>query len=167
MGHALIQGEYPAHVNDSGLTLMEDVAAFGTGNPDATATSKQSLADGDWHLVTATRFINQEAGKSELKVYVDGTLSAIAISDNISAMDKNDSFGVGRQYQTRGIVGEIDDVRVYDVALDAIQVEQLALHRLALEPLHHYPFDGNVDDMAGGIHGEKIGAGEYLSLIHI
>ena len=161
MGHALIQGEYPAHVNDSGLTLMEDVAAFGTGNPDATATSKQSLADGDWHLVTATRFINQEAGKSELKVYVDGTLSAIAFSDNISAMDKNDSFGVGRQYQTRGIVGEIDDVRVYDVALDAIQVEQLALHRLALEPLHHYPFDGNVDDMAGGIHGEKIGAGEY------
>ena len=74
---------------------MEDVAAFGTGNPDATATSKQLLADGDWHLVTATRFINQEAGKSELKVYVDGTLSAIAISDNISAMDKNDSFEWG------------------------------------------------------------------------
>tara|TARA_Y100001960_G_scaffold333270_1_gene437474 strand:+ start:7661 stop:10840 length:3180 start_codon:yes stop_codon:yes gene_type:complete len=161
MGHALIQGEYPAHVNDSGLTLMEEVAAFGTGNPDATATSKQGLADGQWHLVTATRFINDDSGKSEIKVYIDGQLSAATESENVGLMNKNDSFGIGRQYQTRGIVGEIDDVRVYAAALTASQVQQLYRHQLNIKPRHHYPFDGNVKDMAGGVDGEQIGAGEY------
>ena len=161
MGHALIQGEFPAHVNDSGMTLMEDVAAFGTGNPDATATSKKSLVDGNWHLVTATRHVNEKSQRSELKLYVDGELSAAAESDNIGRMDKNKTFGVGRQYQTRGIVGEMDDVRVYDSALTTEQVSQLFLHKLALPPLHHYSFDGDVRDGAGNAHGAKIGSGEF------
>ncbi|MEL0096906.1 MAG: alpha-galactosidase [Planctomycetaceae bacterium] len=161
MGHALIQGEFPAHVNDSGLTLMEDVAAFGTGNPDATATSKLSLADGKWHLVTATRFINEQTNRSEIKLFVDGQESAVAESGNTGLMDRNDSFGVGRQFQTRGIVGEIDDVRVYDVALTAGQVKELFEHRLNFKPLHHYPFNGNVEDVAGSIDGDKIGSGEF------
>ena len=161
MGHALIQGEYPAHVNDSGLTLMEDVAAFGTGNPDATATAKQSLADGKWHLVTATRFINPDTEKSELRVFIDGELNAFAVSNNLDLMNKNDSFGVGRQYQTRGIVGEIDDVRVYDVALDPSQVRSLFKQQLEIKPLHHYPFNKSIKDVAGGIDGEMIGSGDF------
>ncbi len=161
MGHALIQGEFPAHVNDSGMTLMEDVAAFGTGNPDATATSKKSLADGKWHLVTATRFVNEKTNRSEIKLFVDGELSAVTESKNISPIDKNDSFGVGRQYQTRGIVGEIDDVRIYNMALTPVQVGKLFTHTLEETPIHHYPFNGNLEDVAGNVTGGKIGSGEF------
>jgi len=161
MGHALIQGEFPAHVNDSGLTLFEDVAAFGTGNPDATVQGQTRLADGKWHLVTATRFVNVESAHSELKLYIDGQLERTALSRNVSPMDANATWGVGRQYQTRGIVGDIDDVRVYDRALNAKQVAAVYARKDTLAPFAHYPFDGDTSDSAGDNDGKQIGSGKF------
>ena len=160
MGHALIQGEFPAHVNDAGLTLMEDVAAFGIGNPDATVTGKIRVADGAWHLVTATRFINKEAGRSDLRLYVDGKLDARGVSPNIEPIDANKSWGVGRQYQTRGIVGDIDDVRVYHSALTADEVAAIYAGSLKKKPAAHYIFDGAIADVVGQREGKQIGTGD-------
>ena len=159
MGHALIQGEFPAHVNDSGLTMMEDVAAFGTGNPDATVTGRKRLTDGKWHLVTATRTIERQKKRSILRLYVDGKLDSVAISRNTEPMDRNDSFGVGRQYQTRGIKGDIDDVRTYAVALSAAEVKRLFQRKSKVRPYTHYTFDGSLKDSAKALHGTKIGSG--------
>lgn len=159
MGHALIQGEFPAHVNDSGLTLMEDVAAFGIGNPDATVTGKTRLADGKWHLVTATRAISNKTGRSELRLYVDGGLDASGSSVNTEPMDANKSWGVGRQYQTRGITGEIDDVRVYDSALSAHEVAAIYRRSDTKRPFARYTFDGSVKDVDGDHNGKPIGTG--------
>jgi len=160
MGHSLIQGEYPAHVNDSGLTIMEDVAAFGTGNPDATAISRTRLADGKWHLVTATRSINRSAKRSELKLYVDGKLERTTFSSNLGQMKKNDSWGVGRQYQTRGFKGTIDDVRTYHLALTDRDVSELFRGKSTHKPFTHYSFDANIKDSIRGLDGKQIGSGE-------
>ena len=159
MGHALIQGEYPAHVNDSGLTLIEDVAAFGTGNPDATITGKTRLADGKWHLVTGTRSVDAAAGRSELRLYVDGKLDASGSSPNIQPMNANQFWGVGRQYQTRGIAGDIDDVRIYDSALPAAEVHALFGGAAPRRPTAHYTHDGSLADSVGQQHGQRIGKG--------
>ena len=159
MGHALIQGEYPAHVNDSGLTLVEDVAAFGIGNPTATAIGRTRLADGQWHLVTATRGIDSAAGRSELRVYIDGKLDARAFSPNVEPMTANDSWGVGRQYQTRGIRGDIDDVRIFDSALSPQQVANLFRGESHVTPVQHYDFNGAFADSAGQRDGQHIGTG--------
>ena len=165
MGHALIQGEFPAHTNDSGLTLFEDVAAFGTGNPDATAQGRTQLADGEWHLVTATRFVDREADRSELNLYIDGQLERRSFSTNTRPLDANISWGVGRQHQTRGIVGDIDDVRIYDTALNAQQVAAVYARNDTLAPFAHYPFDGHTLDVVGEHHGEHIGSGEYQYIV--
>ena len=159
MGHALIQGEYPAHVNDSGLTLVEDVAAFGIGNPTTTVMGKTQLSNGKWHLVTATRFIDSQAGRSELRLYIDGRLDGRAFSPNVEPMTANDSWGVGRQYQTRGIAGEVDDVRIYDSALSAAEIADLFRGSDAVTPTQHYPFDGSIDDRQGDRDGQRIGTG--------
>ena len=58
-------------------------------------------------------------------------------------------------------MGEIDDVRVYASALSPEQVRQLFSHKLALSPLHHYSFDGDIRDVAGNVDGDKIGSGEF------
>ena len=160
MGHALLQGEYPAHVNDSGLTLVEDVAAFGIGNPSTTAMGRTRLADGRWHLVTATRRIDSQATRSELSVYVDGKLDALAFSPNVGPMSANDSWGIGRQYQTRGIRGDIDDVRVFDSALSAQQVADLFRGEPRITPAQHYDFNGSLSDPVGKRHGQRIGTGD-------
>ena len=164
MGHALIQGEYPAHVNDSGLTLFEDVAGFGIGNPDTTVTGNTRLADGKWHLVTATRMIGKPAKRSAVRMYVDGKLEAAGYSMNIEPMTANDSWGVGRQYQTRGIVGDIDDVRVYDSALNETEVAAL-FDGKGKPPTQHYTFDGSIKDHRGQHHGQPIGQSDALHFV--
>ena len=162
MGHALLQGEVAGHVNDSGLTLVEDVACFGIGSPTTTVTGKTFLADGKWHLVTATRSIKEKIGESHIKLYVDGKLEASAKSPNIQPMDSNDAWGVGRQYQTRGIRADMDDVRVYDVALRPEEVEALYQGGDVRAPAHRYSFDGTIHDVAGGLESEHIGKGEFV-----
>jgi hypothetical protein len=125
MGHALFQGETTGQVNDSAITVLTDVASFGIGNPDTTVRGTTVLTDGDWHLITATRFINTDTGMSELRLYVDGGLDAEGISPNLESLTANAVWGVGRQAQNRGLVGEIDDVRIYARALSPAEVQGL------------------------------------------
>jgi hypothetical protein len=124
-GHALFQGETTGNVNDSALTVLTDVATFGIGNPDTTIKGTTSLADGDWHLVTATRSINTVTGLSDLVLYVDGEIDASDVAPNTGPLISNAVWGVGRQAQNRGIVGEIDDVRIYARALSQEEVRAL------------------------------------------
>lgn len=76
-GHDLFQGEINGHVNDSGLTILEDVAAFGIGPEEATVTGKTLLADGGWHLVTATH----RSTRSEASV-IFAFLWTVSLMDN-------------------------------------------------------------------------------------
>lgn len=163
MGHALFQGEVAGHVNDSGLTLLEDVAAFGMGNPDTTITGKTSLADGKWHLITATRSI--DSGVSQLRLFVDGNLDASGTSPNTEPLNSNDGWGVGRQHQTRGIVGDIDDVRIYDKSLSPQDVAALFRGRTTVSPKYHYTLDGTIRDDIGNLQGQLTGSQEtrYVS----
>ena len=160
MGHALFQGEVAGHVNDSGLTLIENVAAFGIGNPTVTVVGRTHLDDGKWHLVTATRRIDKTAGRSELRLFVDGKLDAVGFSSNTAPLTANDSWGFGRQYQNRGIVGQLDDARIYDRALSDEQVEALFRRADTIPARHHYAFDGSLTDNIQGTDGEFIGTGE-------
>ena len=159
MGHALLQGEVAGHVNDSGLTLIEDLPCFGSGNPTSTIMSRHSIADGKWHLVTATRAVKKDLGQSELRLYVDGKLEASGTSANVEPLRANDSWGAGRQYQTRGINGEMDDIRIYHSALSADQIRALFEGRESVRPAQHYTFDDSLEDAAGGKHGKRIGLG--------
>ena len=159
-GHDLFQGEINGHFNDSGLTILEDVAAFGIGPEEATVTGKTHLADGKWHLVTATRSVDTARGLSDLRLFVDGELDGQVTSPNTRPLDANDSWGVGRQYQTRGLTGDIDDARVYDSALTAEQIKVLFKGADTKAPVSRYTFDGNLKDTAGGLNGERIGNGD-------
>jgi hypothetical protein len=159
-GHALFQGEVSGHVDDSGLTMLEDIAAFGIGPEDDTIAGRTFLADGKWHLVTATRSVDADKSVSHLRLYVDGKLDAQGSSTNTRTLDANDSWGVGRQSQGRGIVGEIDDARVYDAALTAEEVQALFRRKLSKSPVSRYTFDGHLKDSARNLTGDRTGSGE-------
>ena len=133
MGHALFQGETTGDVDDSALGILSDVASFGIGNPDTTLTGTTSLADGRWHLVTATRSISMVAGESTLTLYVDGEVELVRPTPNTGRLTSNAVWGLGRQAQNRGLVGEIDDVRIYGRALSQQEVQ-------ALVPTHEGEF---------------------------
>ncbi|MDG2381276.1 MAG: alpha-galactosidase [Pirellulaceae bacterium] len=158
-GHALFQGEINGHVDDSGLTMIENVAAFGIGPDNDTVVGRTSLADGNWHLVTATRAVDKQRNLSDLRIYIDGKLDGHATSTNTRKLNANDSWGVGRQYQTRGISGDIDDARVYDVALGREEIAALFRRTETVAPVSHFALDGTLEDSGSGTVAERIGKG--------
>jgi hypothetical protein len=160
-GTALFQGEIAGAHNNSGLTIagaeMARLAAFGTGNPMTTIFSMTELDDGEWHMVTGSRRVDIDAGVADLSLYIDGQLEATGTSPNIGPLDTNDRWGVGRQGQNRGLVGDMDDIRVYGKALSDGEVNDL--FNSSRPFVSHYPFDGTLDDVQGGFHGTLTGAG--------
>ena len=159
-GHALFQGEINGHVDDSGLTMIENVAAFGIGPDNDTVVGRTSLADGNWHLVTATRSVDRERGLSELRLYIDGKLDGTATAPNTNKLDANDFWGVGRQYQSRGISGDLDDPRVYDSALSDEEIAALFHRTDTVSAVRHFALDGTLEDSNNGVVAERIGTGE-------
>jgi len=71
-GAGLVDGEMSGLVNDFGIALLNDKAAFGVGNPDVTIQSTTTINDGNWHHIAATRLRNS----GQLLLYVDGVQEA-------------------------------------------------------------------------------------------
>ena len=120
-GLSLIDGKIGEDQNDFGLTYSAGKALFGTGGgPGNEATIKTSgmINDGDWYNLTATRL--KSGGK--IKLYVNGVLNASA-DDVLPDVDLNTPSLLktgGRIYsEDHFFAGELDEIRLYDTALDA------------------------------------------------
>jgi hypothetical protein len=90
-----------------------------TVEPKSTTT----ISDGRWHHVAFTYDYQQATSEGVLKVYVDGNLenTSIPVPYRTEA-DDLDMF-IGRQTQPRDYFqGEMDDVRVWNVARSAFQI---------------------------------------------
>ncbi len=106
---------------------VEDVSGNRTSILHSGATV---LNDDTWHHVVAVR----DTQTGELRAYVNGFADAPAVTDSTTAtLATSKSFQIGRRDTTAHgsnlnyFGGKIDDVRVYDRALSAEEVQELYL----------------------------------------
>src|SRR4051812_28653419 len=117
-GQGLVDGEVANVVNDFGVSLLGSRAAFGVGNPDITIQSTSNINDGAFHHVVATR----NAATGAMVLYIDGAQQASATGPT-GTRNAPASLRVGSlQTNLNFFAGQIDEVRLYNVALTAAQV---------------------------------------------
>ncbi len=123
-GKGIVDGEVGGTADDFGATLVNNRFAFGLGNPDTTIVSTSPINDGYWHHVAATR----NATSGQMKVFVDGALQATGAGPTaprtappflrIGSIQTGSAAGF--------LAGTLDDVRLYNYALNAAQIGSLA-----------------------------------------
>ncbi len=108
-------------------------------NGGGTIVGTQDLRDGRWHHVAAV-LVNDgvtTSWVSDITMYVDGILeSSTVVGDCAIATIDNENVHIGAHYRTDArcyFNGFIDDVRIYDMALSAGQIKDLAAERPYLE----------------------------------
>ncbi len=126
------------------------------------------VADDQWHHVVAVR----DTATDKLYLYLDGSSDATPVTDpTIETLATDRSLEIGRADSTVSPYlsyhdGKIDDVRIYERALSAEEVQQLYL--AGAGPISHWKFDEGEGDIAydsagdndGTIHGANWTTGQ-------
>ena len=125
---------YELHVNDSGSDSSVVSLELGTTGPNADTVNSATgaLPDGVWTHVAG---VYDPSGSSpQFRLYVNGVLSASKTKTSALIYD---ATSTGDLYfgQTGGassyLNGQVDDVRIYNVALTVAQIQSLAAGRYA------------------------------------
>jgi hypothetical protein len=129
-GKGLVDGEMANVVNDFGITLIGNTAAFGVGNPDTTIATTNAINDGVWHHVTATR----DGNSGQMSLFLDGNLQATAAGPaGIKADSSNLRIGALRTLVAGDfLAGAIDDVQIFNRVFSAAEVPSLMNHAPSL-----------------------------------
>lgn len=118
-GAALFDADADGSANDFGATLSRDRFAFGTGNPDVTVLSKTPINTGEWVHVAASR----EMATGMISLYVNGALEATGASGNTGPLSQAVAPGIGgligKYGYENGLVGEITEVRLWNIVRSA------------------------------------------------
>jgi hypothetical protein len=120
-GKGLVDGEVANVANDFGVSLVGTHVAFGIGNPDTTIQSTSNVNDGAWHHVAVTR----NATSGAMVLYVDGAQQATATGPTGTRNAPAILRVGGLQTSLNFFAGQIDEVRLFSVALTAAQVAAL------------------------------------------
>lgn len=122
-GKGFVDGDTPGPNADFGTALIGSNFAFGVGNPNTTITSTNAVNDGTWHHLAVTR--NSTSGAMVL--YVDGVPQTSGTGPT-GARTAPTTLRIGG-VQTGGagsyLKVVLDDLRFYDVALSAAQIQTL------------------------------------------
>jgi hypothetical protein len=118
--------------NTSGYTLSLENANFIFFRAGTQLMSNQSLSyatavynvtalDTNWHHILATQ------NTTDMRIYIDGTLAAYRTVTDPGDKSSSQNFDIGRRVDNNSgfFNGQIDDVRVYNYALTATQVQNI------------------------------------------
>jgi hypothetical protein len=123
------------------------------------AATTELLSTSGWSFVVGTY------NRTSAKLYVNGVEKAAnSATGTINLNNLTLKIGGDNELTASFFDGKIDDVRVYDIALSTIQVQQLyAQESLPMSGLvAHYPFSGNANDASGnGNDGTVYGGAGY------
>jgi uncharacterized repeat protein (TIGR03806 family) len=130
-GKGIVDGEVNGSTTDFGTALINSNFAFGMGNPDMTIVSTSAINDGVWHHVAATR----NAASGQMKIYVDGTLQTTGVGPT-APRTAPPSLRIGSIQTGNGfLAATLDDVRLYNYALNGAQIASLANTPPVLPPI--------------------------------
>jgi RHS repeat-associated protein len=120
-------------------------------------------ADGQWHLVVGV--FDRSLPNNRSKLYVDGQLAGVRDVPDENILPGDEGIIIGKWYTGHEFNGTIDDVRIYDRALNESEIEELYLSgRTARNGLvAHWKMNDNddstivVDTSGNGYHGTATG----------
>ncbi|TAL00601.1 MAG: hypothetical protein EPO07_09500, partial [Verrucomicrobia bacterium] len=121
-GLGLVDGEMVGSAADWGCSVINSKFAFGIGNPDTTISTTVNINDGNWHHVAATRVSDTGA----VKLYVDGALN-VSASAPMGPRTAPNELRIGATHANPPVlyVGSMDDLKLYDRALNASEIAEL------------------------------------------
>lgn len=122
-GAGLVDGEVPGIVDDFGLSIIAGgTVAAGVGNPETFVHSSRGFNDGQWHHVAFTR----TRANGEITLWVDGVL-AMRAKGGSQELRTPDRLVIGGMHPGSGaFTGSIDEVRIYNRALNPSEVLSIA-----------------------------------------
>ncbi len=123
LGQGLVDGEVPGITNDFGISWFSGGrVCAGIGNPETFLSSAGGLETGVWHHVALTR----SRASGEVALFVDGELVAEAVAGR-QALSASPQLSIGMLHTgVNPLRGAIDEVRIYDRALDEREVLALS-----------------------------------------
>lgn len=133
-GHTLLEDSANFNSSTTGFGLFPDdntcqgIMAALNGNVGYSVNCYAQPSSGAWHHI-AVVYDKTKAGSSAISLYIDGVLQPPTqepdISTNTNAFGNNPIYlfarGGSQQYST----GIVDDLRLYDEALSAAQIQQI------------------------------------------
>src|SRR5262249_5950108 len=154
-GNGLLYADVPFTANDFGASILNGKFAFGTGNPDVTIQSMTTVTTGQWVHVAAVR----TRATGTIKVFVNGVEEASLNTGNTGPLSAPANIYIGANTNDhRYFRGQIDDVRIWNVARDAASIQADMNHTLTgNEPglVGYYRFD----EGSGGIAFDRSPSG--------
>ena len=117
-GQGMVDGDVPGANADFGTALVGNKFGFGIGNPNTTLTATNVINDGQWHYLVATR--SNTSG--QMVVYVDGVAQGTLTGPTGSRTAPGFLRIGGLQSGAGFFNGSLDDVRIYDYALNSTQL---------------------------------------------
>jgi hypothetical protein len=106
------------------------------------ATGQDSLADGEWHMVTG-RFDGET-----VRLYVDGVLAA-ETAENTNTIGGHPEalvFGAARPNGNGGFLGLVDEIKIWSYALEGKQIAQMYANATGERVCPEFPmYDFNED----------------------
>lgn len=115
--------------DDFGAAILNGRFAFGTGDPDTTVQSLTQVTTGQWVHVAAVR----TRSTGTIQVFVNGNLEASADTASQRNLGDPDDIDIGSNNvdSGRAFRGDIDELRVWDTARTAAELQAAMNLRLA------------------------------------
>jgi alpha-L-rhamnosidase len=120
------------------------------------------LEDGKWHLITATY------DGSFKRIYFDGSeIGSHAVDGPIDKGGSADAYIGSWDGRNEFFYGGIDDVRIYNRALSAREIQTMARERAGDDPalVGWWKLDGNLENSADGNDGSAVGGSRPAPLL--
>lgn len=126
------------------FTLHDGVPSIGLLMGSSNTDHFETVQEGQWYHVAQVR------SSTEVRYYLNGCLVFTSTDVSNVHSDTGEPFaalGVNRAHNSRFFNGDLDDLQIFDCALDAAQIDSLADHRCsACAPMVHYLLDGDALD---------------------
>ena len=118
-GNPLISAYSGSGTNSFVLSVLNNKAAFFTGNPDSSVTGSSNINTGDWAHIVAIR--NGTAATKTL--YVNGVLEATG-TDGTNILNAYPNINIGGNAVDKFFNGNIANVKTYSRVLSAAEITQ-------------------------------------------
>lgn len=123
-GRGLIDADVNGVRDDFATEILNDRFVFGVSNDTLSGTSV--VTTGEWIHVAATRRVDT----GEMQVFVAGRLEASRVSANRASLADSASIALGGFASARHFIGEIDEVRLWNVVRTPEQIAASLRERL-------------------------------------
>ena len=133
-GHVLFEATKNYHNSTTGFAFFPDddtcngIQAALRGNQGSTANCYNQPSSGVWHHLVVV-FDKGQTGGNEVAFYVDGVLQtpnwSVSASTNTNNFGNNPIYLFSRGGKSQFTSGVVDDLRIYNSALNAAQIQQI------------------------------------------